>query len=85
MGERPARNYDLDLLYIVVLGGVIVSHFLIPFSTPGHMPPYPIRNDVVFDTVWVIKPVPIKRFLFGLRLLAKHPEPVPAPAGSPAS
>jgi len=46
-----ARNYDLDVLYIVVLGGVIVSHLLIPFTPFGQMPPYPIRNATVYE--WI--------------------------------
>jgi len=45
------RNYDLDVLYIVVLGGVIVSHLLIPFTPFGQMPPYPIRNPTVYQ--WI--------------------------------
>ncbi|HUT48109.1 MAG TPA: acyltransferase family protein [Alphaproteobacteria bacterium] len=45
------RNYDLDVLYIVVLGGVIVSHLMIPFTPLGQMPPYPIRNPTVYQ--WI--------------------------------
>ena len=46
-----SRNYDLDVLYIVVLGGVIVSHLLIPFSPFGQIPPYPIRNATTYQ--WI--------------------------------
>ena len=49
-----SRNYDLDVLYIVVLGGVIVSHLMIPFTPFGQMPPYPIRNATVYQ--WIHAP-----------------------------
>jgi glucan biosynthesis protein C len=48
------RNYDLDVLYIVVLGGVILSHLMIPFTPFGQMPPYPIRNPTVYQWIHAV-------------------------------
>lgn len=54
MPPPAARRYDLDLLYIVILGGVIVSHALMIFSPGPYLPPYPIKNATLSREIgWV--------------------------------
>ena len=50
---KPGRRryYDLDLLYIIVLSGVIVSHAMIIFAPGPYLPPYGIKNPVLYRGV----------------------------------
>ncbi len=57
---KPAvrRRYDLDLLFVWLLAGVIGSHVLLIFTPGPYLPPYSVKNGTLYKELWEITLLP---------------------------